>query len=1040
MTTWFPHRFWKKRSRDRSRRFRNGKPSGRSVLRAEALEDRLLPSLAPKLLLDINPAFGSFPLFFTQVNNLVFFSAADGVHGYELWETNGSAAGTFLVKDINPRATSSYPFALTNVKGTLFFSADDVTHGRELWESDGTALGTFLVKDINPGTNGSNPTYLNLTNVNGTLFFSADDGTHGFELWRSNGTAAGTFLVKDINPGKASSYPFYLVNANGTLFFRANDGANGAELWASNGTAAGTFLVKDINPGGTGSYPAFLANVSGTVFFWANDGTHGVELWASNGSSAGTFLVKDINPGAGSSIPPTPTPVTNVNGTLFFAADDGTHGFELWESNGTAAGTLLVKDINPVAGNSYPGSLVNVNGTLFFSANDGTNGAQLWESNGSSAGTFRLGTSSPGYLVNVNGILFFSASDSTHGTELWESNGSSAGTSLVADINPGALGSNPRNLTSFDGDLLFSADGDVLWIFIANPSTTTTVSSSPNPSVFSQAVTVTAVVGAALGASPTGTVDFKDGAADLTPGGVTLAGNQATFTTAALAVGSHTITAIYSGDSNFTGSHGDDSASPHVVDKDSSHTTVFASPSTLVSGQAVALVAIVSNSSGPFATPTGAVQFAIDGTNLGAPVTLNNGVASLPAKLSATGSPHTITATYTNSDGNFVSGSGSATQAVSKDGTGLTLVSSTNPSVFGQTISLTALVNALAPGSGTPTGTVDFKEGATDLTPGGITLTGGQAIFRTSSLSLGKHTITATYGATTNFTGSQADDSAAPQVVNQALSRTVLTSFPDPSLFGEVVPFTVLVSALSPGRGTPTGTVIFTDGTTTIGSITLTGGRATFTTASLTRGNHAISASYTGDTNFTASAYTGYGQTVQKAATTATLAPGANPVVVNQTLTLTATVQASSPGAGAATGTVTFMDFSSVLGTGTLNASGKASFTTSGLAVGMHALTAAYAGDNNFTPSVSALLTETVKASATVVIPSAPPPNRNGRPPALTSSQSSPVRVLSAQRIDAFFDTSTHRRRVPSLRAARPRAARNGAIPLEQVQPFGAEP
>jgi ELWxxDGT repeat protein len=115
------------------------------------------------------------------------------------------------------------------VGGTLFFGAKDGTHGRELWRSNGTAAGTVLVKDIRPGGGESFPKYL--TNVNGALFFQADDGTHGPELWESNGTAAGTVLVEDIFPGNVGSLPSFLTNVNGTLFFAANDGVHGDEPW-----------------------------------------------------------------------------------------------------------------------------------------------------------------------------------------------------------------------------------------------------------------------------------------------------------------------------------------------------------------------------------------------------------------------------------------------------------------------------------------------------------------------------------------------------------------------------------------------------------------------------------------------------------------------------------------------------------------------------------------------------------------------------------------------------------------------------------------
>src|SRR5262249_5059384 len=145
----------------------------------------------------------------------------------------------------------------------------DGVSGAELWESDGTEAGTVLVKDIRNGVAGSfnesAPGFL--TDVNGTLFFSADDGLRGIELWKSDGTEAGTVWVKDINPGEAQSYPWHLTNVNGTLFFAARDGTSGEELWKSNGTGAGTVRVKDIFIGAASASPSWLTNVNGTLFF-----------------------------------------------------------------------------------------------------------------------------------------------------------------------------------------------------------------------------------------------------------------------------------------------------------------------------------------------------------------------------------------------------------------------------------------------------------------------------------------------------------------------------------------------------------------------------------------------------------------------------------------------------------------------------------------------------------------------------------------------------------------------------------------------------
>ena len=462
---------------------------------------------------DINPAsyvyngntYGRSGLAYqnriTSVDGTLFFAGSDGVHGDELWKSDGTEAGTVMVKDINPGSGSSdndssyyYGYNLTDVNGTLFFMANDWVHGYELWESDGTDAGTFMVKDINPGSRGINPSgyvenEMDIVNINGTLFFMANDGVHGYELWKSDGTDAGTVMVKDINPSpymSGLSYDSRLTDVNGTLYFMANDGTHGDELWKSDGTDAGTVMVKDINPSGSSDYSNTgynLTNVNGTLFFMANDGVHGYELWKSDGTEAGTVMVKDINPGSGGS---GPGDFTNVNGTLFFTADDGVHGYELWKSDGTEAGTVMVKDINPGSGDSDPSwyydyDLTNVNGTLFFMANDGTHGNELWKTDGTEAGTFMVKDINPGsgdsdpshygyHLTDVKGTVFFTADDGVHGYELWKTDGTEAGTVMVQDLDPGSAGSfglyNPF-LTDLNGTLLFNASdgvhGDELW-------------------------------------------------------------------------------------------------------------------------------------------------------------------------------------------------------------------------------------------------------------------------------------------------------------------------------------------------------------------------------------------------------------------------------------------------------------------------------------------------------------------------------------------------------------------------------------------------
>ncbi len=166
--------------------------------------------------------------------------------------------------------------------------------------------------------------------------------------------AAAPYMVKDIDAYTVGSQPAYLTDVGGTLFFTANDGTNGYELWKSDGTQAGTVLVKDIWPGSLPSSPwssrSDLTNVNGTLFFVAADGVHGSELWKSDGTEAGTVLVKDIWPGSDpSSCYSGPSSLTNVNGTLFFIANDGTHGYELWKSDGTRPAPSWSRTSTPVA-------------------------------------------------------------------------------------------------------------------------------------------------------------------------------------------------------------------------------------------------------------------------------------------------------------------------------------------------------------------------------------------------------------------------------------------------------------------------------------------------------------------------------------------------------------------------------------------------------------------------------------------------------------------------------------------------------------------
>jgi ELWxxDGT repeat protein len=211
------------------------------------------------------------------------------------------------------------------------FVAEDIAHGREVWRTNGTASGTRLVKDIKTGRGrGSDPS--DLTALHDTLLFAAS-GSGGRELWATDGTSAGTLRVRDIRPDGSSS-PSDLVARGSRVYFSADDGTSGRELWRTDGTLAGTRRVKDILPGARSSSPHGLTRVGDRIVFAADDGEHGVEPWQSDGSAAGTVLVADIMP-AGSSLDASaderlPVRFGAAGGRVYVAADDGSHGRELW--------------------------------------------------------------------------------------------------------------------------------------------------------------------------------------------------------------------------------------------------------------------------------------------------------------------------------------------------------------------------------------------------------------------------------------------------------------------------------------------------------------------------------------------------------------------------------------------------------------------------------------------------------------------------------------------------------------------------------------
>ncbi len=480
-------------------------------------------------------------------------------------------------------------------------------------------------------------------------------------------------------------------------------------------------------------------------------------------------------------------------------------------------------------------------------------------------------------------------------------------------------------------------------------STTLSLASNINPSAYNQAVTFTATLMPQFGGSATGTVTFKDGATTL--GTAAVSSNLETITVSTLALGTHSITAAYSGDSNFTGSSS--GIVSQVVTKASTTTAVASSLNPAFVTQTITYTATVTSQY--LGVVSGSVVFKSGGVSFGS-ATLVNGQASVNVSFSTSGN-RSITATYVGDVNNTGSTSPALKQVVNKFTTSTNLTSSLNPSLVGQSVTFTATVSS-AYGAIPDGDMVTFKDGATTLAT--VALSGGTATLNTSTLAAGTHNITVTYAGDKLFAASVS--TPVKQVVNENPSSTTVASSLNPSSFGQVVTFTATALA---GRqsstsvttgGSPTGTVTFKSGSAALGTVALTGNTASLSTSALAAGAHVITAIYNGDATFLASTSPGLKQVVSKALTAESLTSSPNPSALGQSVTFTATVSSS---AGVPTGAVTFKKGGTTLGTAALSG-GVATFTTSSLPAGSSAITANYGGTPNYSTS-SASVTQVVQ-------------------------------------------------------------------------------
>jgi ELWxxDGT repeat protein len=412
----------------------------------------LLSNTAPQTLGDLRDSGASLRAQLAPLNGTVILSRNDGIHGDELWTSDGTKGGTVLLKDILPGPASSGPSQFVEYDGSVFFSVRmEPDAPFELWKTDGTTEGTTrVVTFYEQGQFG----FTELEASAGLLYFGASGHDSGVGLWRTDGTIEGTYRIRDQRVHS-------LTDVSGKLFFVSNyDLPN--ELWITDGTAAGTMPLTDV-PGSVN-----LTNVRHPVavedelFFTALTDTVG--LYKSDGTPAGTVRIRKFDDDV------LPIELAAVQDTLFIAVNNRGKTFELWKSNGTQTNTVRVKVIGPTTFPALLNNFTAVGDHLYFNGFDGLSGNELWRSDGTEAGTYMVADISPGgfgsvpaSITDIGGLAYFSATNLEHGYEMWRSNGTAAGTVRLTEIGPGAEDSHPGEFLAISSShILFNATTEQL--------------------------------------------------------------------------------------------------------------------------------------------------------------------------------------------------------------------------------------------------------------------------------------------------------------------------------------------------------------------------------------------------------------------------------------------------------------------------------------------------------------------------------------------------------------------------------------------------
>jgi ELWxxDGT repeat protein len=410
---------------------RSGRRKNRSSRHSglESLEKRQLLAADVSVLKDIGegPAsgvslwgVGEPPV--AEYNGMVYFAANGGAEGMELWRSNGAEAQTQLFVDLLPGSPQSNPGTFSTAIGKLFFNAGNPDGGRGSYVTDGTLAGTTLITAF------PFETFLGEVGSNAYFYRAPALGNPG-EIWKTDGSVAGTIKIADLQVADSG------VEFDGSLFIPARSSVSlDSSLWKINPT---NDTVQEVT---TGPINVFDLKVyAGSLYFSGDLDETGTSDSFLLRLDSGAFAPALVQNSGSVRLASSPENKAVVAGVLYFTATSPDAGYELWRTDGTSDGTMLVKDIFPGTNGSIPGGLIEAAETLYFIANDGSSGYELWRSDGSEAGTFLVKDTNPGpgnsqisQLVNLNGRVVFAAPGSESALPvLWTSDGTESGTSPV---------------------------------------------------------------------------------------------------------------------------------------------------------------------------------------------------------------------------------------------------------------------------------------------------------------------------------------------------------------------------------------------------------------------------------------------------------------------------------------------------------------------------------------------------------------------------------------------------------------------------------